>query len=199
MYEISLPLILSTFGIIFIAELPDKTAIASLVLGTRYKTSHVIFGTWLALLVQTVVAVLAGSLLTLLPNNLVHIVSGLGFLVFAYIALARKEDEEEKKEEEDVAIAQKKQRAAWLTSFLVVFAAEWGDLTQLATAALVAHNGHGLSIGIGALAAPWAVSLIATLVGSQLTRFIDLKKLSIASGVLFGVIGIVLLASAFGF
>ena len=61
-----LPLILSTFGIIFLAELPDKTALASLVLATRYPARQVVLGAWLAFLVQTLVAVAAGSLFQLL-------------------------------------------------------------------------------------------------------------------------------------
>ncbi|MBK8545482.1 MAG: TMEM165/GDT1 family protein [Caulobacteraceae bacterium] len=49
------------------------------------------------------------------------------------------------------------QAAAWTSrgladEFLVSFEAEWGDLTQLATAALVAQTGHPLSVGIGAAA-----------------------------------------------
>ena len=64
MLPLSLPLILSTFGIIFIAELPDKTALASLVLATKYRAHQVIIGSCLAMLVQTMIAVSAGELLT---------------------------------------------------------------------------------------------------------------------------------------
>src|SRR5713226_2297590 len=79
------------FGIIFIAELPDKTALASLVLATRYRARDVIIGAWLAFLVQTAVAVAAGSLLQLLPTQPVHLGAGVGFLVFAVLALRRRE------------------------------------------------------------------------------------------------------------
>lgn len=195
MFDLSLPLILSTFGIIFLAELPDKTAIAALVLATRYKARDVVFGAWLALLVQTVVAVLAGSLLTLLPALPVRIAAGLGFLVFAYFAYTRDEEEVEEEEEKEVR-KEGKYRPVWLSSFLIVFAAEWGDITQLATAALVAHQGHPLSIGLGALAGLWLVTLIAVTAGSQLGKYLNGKLLNLASAILFAGVGAFIIVTA---
>ena len=52
----------------------------------------------------------------------------------------------------------------------MVFAAEWGDLTQLATAALVAHTGQPIPVAIGAVAALWAVTVLAVVAGSHLGR-----------------------------
>lgn len=194
---LSFPIILSTFGIIFIAELPDKTALASLVLATRYKASHVIAGAWLAMLVQTVIAVLAGGLLAFLPAQPVRIVAGIGFIIFAYLAFTRKEEENLEKEKHEVEEKAKRPRAAWLSSFLVVFAAEWGDLSQLATAGLAAHSGSPLSVGIGAVLGLWAVIAIAALAGKQLNRFLTPTILTWVSGALFALIGIGMLVSAF--
>ena len=196
MFALSIPLILSTFGIIFVAELPDKTSLAALVLATKYKALDVIAGVWLALLIQTIVAVLVGGIFTFLPTQPVRIAAGIGFLVFAVLAYRRKEDEVEKEEEDEVAHA-KKRRPAWLISFLIIFAAEWGDLTQLATVALVAQNGHPLSIGIGAILALWAVTIIAVVSGSQLSRFFNPKTLNLISALLFGAVGIFIIVSAF--
>ena len=196
MFALSVPLILSTFGIIFVAELPDKTSLAALVLATKYKAVDVIAGVWLALLIQTIVAVLVGGIFTFLPTQPVRIAAGIGFLVFAVLAYRRKEDEVEKKEEDEVAHA-KKRRPAWLISFLIIFAAEWGDLTQLATVALVAQNGHPFSIGIGAILALWAVTIIAVVSGSQLSRFFNPKTLNLISALLFGAVGIFIIVSAF--
>lgn len=198
MWDISIPLILSTFGIIFLAELPDKTALAALVLATRYRARDVIAGAWLAFFVQTLVAVAAGSVLTLLPAQPVRIAAGVGFLIFAFFAFRRKEDEAEKKEEEAVENAPRA-RPVWLTSFLILFAAEWGDLTQLATAALVAQNGHPLSIGIGAVLALWSVTIVAVVSGSQLNRFISPQLLNTISGFLFGGIGLFIIVSTLFF
>ena len=85
------PLVLSTFGVVFVAELPDKTALASLILATRYPARQVVVGAWLAFLVQTAVAVAAGSVLQLLPTQPVRVAAGLSFLLFAVLALRRKQ------------------------------------------------------------------------------------------------------------
>jgi len=91
----------------------------------------VVVGAWLAFLVQTAVAVAAGSLLELLPSQPVRVAAGLSFLVFAVLALRRKQADPE--------LPKVWARAKpWVASFLVVFVAEWGDLTQLASAALIA-------------------------------------------------------------
>src|SRR5437868_5962513 len=156
----NLSLIASTFAVIFFAELPDKTAMAALVLATHHKARDVIVGAWLAFLVQTVVGVAAGRVLHLFPATPVHVAAGLGFFVFAYLAWTRKEEEELEEEEAEVAREDRRRRPAWITSFLVVFAAEWGDLTQLATAAQVARLGHPIPIAIGAVLALWTVTLI---------------------------------------
>jgi Ca2+/H+ antiporter, TMEM165/GDT1 family len=192
---ISFPLIFSTFIIIFVAELPDKTALAALILATKYRARDVIVGACLAFLVQTVVGVAAGSIFTLLPLTPIRIASGIGFLVFAALAFLRKEEELEKEEQTDIDQV-KSRKPIWLLSFLVIFAAEWGDLTQLATAALVAQNRHPLSVGIGAVLALWTVTILAAVSGARLSRFLNPKLLGAISGLLFGAIGIYLIATA---
>ncbi len=191
-----LSVLLSTFGIVFVAELPDKTALASLVLATRYRARDVIAGAWLAFLVQTGVAVAAGSVLQLLPARPVRIAAGAGFLVFAVLALRRHEEETLEEEAEEVTRARAWHRAPWMVSFLIVFAAEWGDLTQLATAALVARTGKPLPVAAGAVAALWLVALLAAGAGSQLTRFLSTELLTRFSAALFAVVGVIVIVSA---
>ena len=48
----SLATMLSTFGMIFVAELPDKTALAALILASKYRARSVVLGAWLAFLVR---------------------------------------------------------------------------------------------------------------------------------------------------
>jgi putative Ca2+/H+ antiporter (TMEM165/GDT1 family) len=189
---LSLTIIASTFGIIFLAELPDKTALAALILAARYRARDVIAGAWLAFLVQTLIAVAAGSVFTLLPATPIRIASGLGFLVFAAVAFFRNEEKEDA-EERDAIVKSATQRPVWLVSFLVIFAAEWGDLTQLATAALVAHNRSPLSVGIGATLALWAVTVVAATSGSAIARFVSPRQLNRAGAVLFAGIGLFIL------
>jgi len=189
--------VLSTFGVIFVAELPDKTALASLVLATRYPTRQVIAGAWLAFLVQTLVAVAAGSLLQLLPAQPVRIAAGVSFLIFALLAARRDVEEEEAAEQREIASEERTRRPAWLVCFLVVFAAEWGDLTQLATAALVAQTGQPLAVAIGAVLALWAVTVLAAVAGAQFGRYLRPRVLKWASVALFAAVGLLVLRSAF--
>jgi Ca2+/H+ antiporter, TMEM165/GDT1 family len=191
---LALPLVASTFGLIFVAELPDKTALASLVLATQYPMRQVIFGAWLAFVVQTLVAVAAGSLFQLLPVQPVRVAAGVGFLVFAVIA-ARRDLEEVEREEEQRAVAVAHTRPAWVACFMVVFAAEWGDITQLATAALVAQTGQPIPVAVGAILALWLVTILAALTGAHLGRYLPPRLVKWASVVLFAVVGIVVIAS----
>lgn len=185
-------LAISSFLLIFLAELPDKTALAALILATRFKARDVILGAGLAFAIQTIIGVAAGSILTLLPVTPIRIASGLGFLVFAFLSLWRKDDADE----ESHVVASAGGRSPWLSSFLVIFAAEWGDLTQLATVALVAQTKSPLSVGVGAILALWVVTLLAAFAGNKLGAFIHPKLLSIASAALFAVIGIFIIYTA---
>jgi len=193
---ISVPLIFTTFCIIFIAELPDKAALAALILSTKYRARDVIVGAWLAFLVQTIVGVAAGSVLTLLPAEPIRIASGIGFLVFSFLAFRRKEEDDAQEEEKASNVLAKPKRPIWLISFLVIFAAEWGDLTQLATAALVAQNHHPIEVGIGAVLALWAVTVLAAYSGAKIGKVLKPRLLNILSGVLFAVIGLFIIYSA---
>ena len=192
---ISVPIIVSTFGIIFIAELPDKTALAALILAAKYRAKDVIAGAWLAFFLQTLIAVAAGSVLALLPETPIRIASGIGFLAFALLAYRRDERAEEEKERQRVAQG-KAQRPIWLVSFLVIFAAEWGDLTQLATAALVAHSRSPFSVGLGAVLGLWAVTVVAAYTGTTVAKFLTPKLLQRTSVLLFSAIGLFILYSS---
>ena len=63
------------------------------------------------------------------------------------------------------------------TSFIVIFLAEWGDLTQILTANLAAHYHAPLSVGMGALAALWAVAAVAVVGGQSLLRWVDMATI----------------------
>src|SRR5436190_18827758 len=131
-----LAIIAAVFGAIFIVELPDKTFIAALVLSTRYPPFAVWIGVGLAFFVQTLVAVTVGALATLLPDELVQGVAFAIFLIGAIILFrtAPGADAAERAQEEEYAARSVEDRSflkAMGASFLVLFAAEWGDLSQL--------------------------------------------------------------------
>jgi len=189
---ISLSLIVSTYFVIFLAELPDKTALAALVLATRFRARDVILGASLAFAIQTIVAVAAGSVLTLLPVMPIRIASGVGFLIFSVLSLRRKDEGFE----EGAVVSAVGRRSPWVSSFLIIFAAEWGDLTQLATAALVAQTRNPLSIGIGAVLALWTVTLLAAYAGNKLGEVLRPQILNLLSAILFAAIGLFIIYTA---
>ncbi|HLN76427.1 MAG TPA: TMEM165/GDT1 family protein [Nocardioidaceae bacterium] len=177
-----LAVIALTFAAIFVVELPDKTFIAALVLSTRYRPLMVWIGVGLAFLIQTVIAVTAGHLATLLPEVLIHIVAMVIFLIGAVVlfrSAPSAEAEEIEAEEEYAARATESKTGlkAITASFLVLFAAEWGDLSQLLTISLVAKYGHPVSVFIGAWGALLAVSGLAVIAGRILLRYMKLSLL----------------------
>jgi putative Ca2+/H+ antiporter (TMEM165/GDT1 family) len=171
-----------TFGAIFVVELPDKTFIAALVLSTRYKPLAVWIGVGLAFGVQTLVAVLAGKLATLLPDEVVQAATLVIFLVGAVLLFrtAPGADAEEKEQEEEYAAKATEPKSffkAAVASFLVLFAAEWGDLSQLLTINMVAKYHDHISVFVGAWGALLTVSGLAVLAGRVLLRYMRLSLL----------------------
>jgi len=168
------------FGAIFVVELPDKTFIAALVLSTRYRPLMVWIGVGLAFFVQTLIAVLAGHLATYLPDSVIKSAALVIFLVGAVVLYrsAPGADAEEKEQEEEFAAKATDSRTglkAVVASFLVLFAAEWGDLSQLLTISMIARYGHPVSVFIGAWAALLVVSGLAVLAGRVLLRRVRLS------------------------
>ncbi len=178
--------VLTTFLLVLPVELPDKTMVATLVLATRYRPLPVLAGVSAAFLVQTLIAVTAGRLLLLLPDRLVAAVVAVLFGIGAFLLLR---DEEEA--EIDPARAQ---RGGWgmaATSFGVLFAAEWGDASQLATAALTARYGEPLSVFVGAFAALAGVATLGVVLGQAVTRRVPLRLVQRVAGVLFAVFALI--------
>ena len=164
-----------TFGIIFLAELPDKTALASLMLGTRYRGSYVFAGVAAAFAVHVALAVAAGSLLTLLPHRILQAIVGALFLVGAGMLLLHKDEEEHEPGREPSAPSFRKVAG---TSFLVVLIAEFGDLTQIMTANLAARYHDPLAVGLGAVLGLWAVGGLAIVGGKTLLKHVPMVWIS---------------------
>jgi putative Ca2+/H+ antiporter (TMEM165/GDT1 family) len=180
--EFTLAVAAVVFATIFVVELPDKTFIATLVLATRFRPLLVWVGVTAAFLVQTLVAVLVGGVLAQLPRTPVQVVAALMFLVGGVILIkgAGSADEEEKETEEEFShkgAATATGLKAVATSFLVLFLAEWGDLSQLFTASMVLRYQEPLSVFVGAFAALAAVSALGALLGRALLARIHLSTI----------------------
>jgi putative Ca2+/H+ antiporter (TMEM165/GDT1 family) len=171
---ISLTVTAVVFGVVFLAELPDKTALAGLVLGTRYRASYVFAGVAAAFALHVALAVAAGSVLTLLPQQIVQALTGVLFLGGAAVLLLRKgEDEEEVRKPEN--------QSFWKVSgagFMLILVAEFGDLTQIMTANLAARYDDPLSVGLGAVLALWAVAGLGIVGGKALMKKVPLRLIT---------------------
>jgi putative Ca2+/H+ antiporter (TMEM165/GDT1 family) len=181
----SLHALLQAFATVFPAELPDKTMVATIVLVTRYRRPALVWvGAAAAFAVHVVVAVAAGSAIGRLPDALVQAVGLVLFAVGSVLLLlaARAEAEvEEELEHEPAATA----RATVLGSFGLIVVAEWGDLTQLATASLAARSGAPLGTGLGAWLALAAVAAIAVGFGRTLVHRVPLHKVNYLGAAVF--------------
>jgi putative Ca2+/H+ antiporter (TMEM165/GDT1 family) len=190
----SLAIAVTVFGVIFVSELPDKTALASLLLGSRYRPRWVFAGVAAAFAVHVGLAIAAGSLLALLPRRLLEIVVGALFALGAVLLLRGRRDSGD----EHVELHGREPgvwRVAW-TSFAVILVAEFGDLTQIATASLAARYHHPLSVAAGAVLALWAVAGLAIAGGRGLLKVIPLAWITrIAAAVMLVLAGISLAAA----
>lgn len=183
--------IATVFGLVFVAELPDKTAVAGLVLGTRFPARWVFAGIAAAFLVHVIIATAAGSLLSLLPRRPVEAVVAVLFLLGA-VLIWREGLEREEEEAEEVAAVPDSAGFAKVAAlgFGVIFIAEWGDLTQILTANLAAKYHDPLSVGIGAVLGLWTVGLLAILGGKTLLRVLPIVWITRIAAIIMVALGI---------
>lgn len=177
--------LVQAFVTVFPAELPDKTMVASIVLVARYRRPAAVWaGATLAFAVHVTVAVAAGRLLTLLPDTPVQIIVAVLFASGA-VALVRAARAGRRREEGEATPEPAGAAQAVVGSFSLVAVAEWGDLTQLATASLAASGGNPVGIGVGALLALSSVAALAVTVGRQLVARVPLHVVNLVAAAVF--------------
>jgi putative Ca2+/H+ antiporter (TMEM165/GDT1 family) len=166
--------------VIFFGELPDKTMFATLVMATKAKPHHVWFGAAGAFVIHVAIATTVGvALFAVLPHRVVDAVVAALFLAGAVYAWR-----EGAKDEVELTNREATRHGVILTSFLVIFLAEWGDLTQILTANLAAKYHSPLSVGVGSVLALWAVAAFAVAGGNSLMQFVNIatiRKLTAAA------------------
>lgn len=169
MWDLHIALI--CFPVIFLAELPDKTMFASLVMATKGRPFQVWLGAAGAFVVHVAIATTVGvALFAILPHRALDAVVA-GMFVFGAAYAWR----EGTKTEQERALREVSNHDAVLTAFVVIFLAEWGDLTQIVTANLAAKYHSPLSVGAGSLLALWSVAAIAVVGGQTLLRFVNVS------------------------
>jgi putative Ca2+/H+ antiporter (TMEM165/GDT1 family) len=176
---VSLAAAVTSFLIILPAELPDKTVLACLVLGSRYRPAYAFAGAAVAFAIQAALAVTAGGLLGLLSHRLVQVVVSVLFLVGAVLLWRHR------RVESDEYVETRRDRRQFLpvaaTSFVVIFAAEFGDLTQILTANLAAKYHDPVAVGAGSALALWVAAGVAMIGGRSLLKVIPMTWLTRAA------------------
>ncbi len=183
--------LLSTFGLVLIAELGDKTQIAALALAARHPWKPVFLGAALAFAVLNAAAVGLGTLLYVtVPLFWVRMASGLLFLGFGAASFRGVADQEAGARERSGG------RGPFLAAFGAILLAELGDKTQIATASLAAQYRAPLAVFAGSCAALWLVSLAAVALGSGITRRIPMPVVRRLAGIAFLGFGAAAIAQA---
>jgi Ca2+/H+ antiporter, TMEM165/GDT1 family len=191
----SLLIAVIALGTVTVAELPDNSGLASLVLGTRYRPSWVFAGAAVAFAVHVVLAVTVGSFLTLLPHRLVQIVVAVVFLIGAVLVLRTDSDDD------DQVRLKADATGFWavaLTSFAVTALAELGDLSDIVIANLAARYHNPVAVGIGSVLALWLVTALVITGGRGLLRILPLRWISRLAALVMVVMAGFTLAEAIG-
>lgn len=186
----NLSIIASTFALLFLAEMGDKTQLMTMTLAHRYRAGPVIAGVFAAFALLNLLAVSLGeALFRYLPQRLVLLLAGGLFLVFAWRSWrdARIGDGAD----EGVSA---NGRNAFIASFTLLFVAELGDKTQLAMVAMAAGTGDLISVFVGGTLALWSVSLIGVVLGRTVLRRVPRAWMHRAAAVLFLAFGVIAIA-----
>ncbi|MDO8361649.1 MAG: TMEM165/GDT1 family protein [Actinomycetota bacterium] len=183
------------FGTVFLAELPDKTMVASLVLTTRFRRPLAVWvGVSGAFVLHVVLAVSIGSLLRRLPDTPVKVAVAVLFLVGGAVLLRGHAEEDD---DEGAAAADVPFGRVALTAASVVGLAEFGDLTQLATAGIATRYSAPIAVALGAWCALATVAALAVTAGRWIVQHVPLSLVQRIAGGVFIVFGVLTAISAF--
>ncbi len=186
---------LVAFATVFLAELPDKTMVASLVLTTKFRRPLAVWvGVSGAFVLHVVLAVSVGSLLRQLPETPVKLAVAALFLTGGFLLLRGDgvDEEEISGTTTDVSF-----RRVALTSASVVGLAEFGDLTQLATAGIATRYTAPVAVALGAWCALASVAALAVTAGSWIVQHVPLRVVQRVAGGVFIVFGVLTIISIF--
>jgi|SRR5215472_16997026 len=190
----NLPVLLTTLAVVIPAELPDKSALASLMLGSRFRPVYVFVGVAAGFAVHVVLALVAGRLLALLPHRVLSVIIAVLFGAGAVLLVWRRGEEEEVNRA--TAATQPTFLHVAATSFVVIFLGEFGDLTQIVIVNLAARYHDPLAVGLGALAGLWAVAALAIAGGRGLLKVVPFRLVTLIGAAVMAVLAVISLVSA---
>src|SRR6478735_2218647 len=179
---------LLSFGVIFVAELGDKSQLMALAFATRYRPVPILIGITIATALVHAVSVFVGAVIgARIPTHAVNIVAGMAFLGFA--AWTWRGDE---LDEDEAAKVDRDTRSAIVAASVAFFLAELGDKTMLATITLAPTHG-AIGVWLGSTLGMVAADALAILVGAQLGARLPERAIRIGATVAFVVFGLILL------
>lgn len=193
-----LTLFATIFAVVFLVELPDKTALATVVLATRHRPLPVFAGVALAFVIQSLVAVFAGSVIAFLPHQLVRTGAGLLFIVMALVVIWRTRRPGATPKEDELPREARGRERPFLSALSMIMLAEWGDLSQLATVAFQARYNQAVLVFASATLALWAVTALAVGIGNRLGSLLPERPVQYAAAAMMIVIGIILISGRLG-
>lgn len=194
--------ILVAFGVVFVAELGDKTQILALGYGARYPLRIVAIGLTLGYGAAGLLATIVGGLLgAALPDRPIQIIGGVIFLVFAAMAMrpgATVDAGSDLDPEPDAASLVQAGAGATLTASigLTIAIAEMGDKTQITTATLASQSAP-VGVWVGATLGAASSGMIGAVVGRSIGHRISSRAIELTSAVIFGGFGVAMLAGWF--
>lgn len=193
------------FGLIFLAEIGDKTQLMAMSLQIKYRRSYIVMiGVIIGMTLVLFVGLLTGIILKDILNDitLLKILAGLIFFFFAFLTFRELQEKKSSiNESENNSLTEtqntKTINARWYQIIfnvaILMFLAEMGDKTQLLFISLIVNNNDLLLTTIGGLSALIIVDGIGVGIGQILYKYISERSLNIFVIVLFLVLGIFLL------
>jgi Ca2+/H+ antiporter, TMEM165/GDT1 family len=179
---------LLSFGVIFLAELGDKSQLMALAFAARFPALPVLVAITLATALVHLGSVALGATVALaVPANVIAIVAGLAFLVFAAWTLRG-----DRLNEPDGQKAERATGSVILTVGAAFFLAELGDKTMLATVTLATHE-DALGTWLGSTVGMVAADAIAIGVGKAVGTRLPERAIRIGAAVAFVVFGLILI------
>ncbi len=187
------------FGVVFVAELGDKTQLLALDFGARYSLRTVAIGLTLGYGIANIVATIVGGLLgAALPDRPIQIIGGLVFVGFAVIAIRRATSQTSEPDEGEHATSVRATSTLTVIGSIaaLIAVAEMGDKTQIATATLASQSSP-VGVWIGATLGAASSGMVGAVAGNLIGDRIPARALQYASAALFTLFGVAMLAGWF--
>jgi len=179
--------LLIAFATIFFAELGDKTQLMVISLSTKYRKLDVFVGAILGFILVNGVTIFIGTSLSEFTPDFVIFIGGIIFIIFGIVTILSKSNNVE---EEKIENQEEKKGIGLISSFSLVFLAELGDKTQIASLILAITYKAFLEVFLSVILSLSAVTIIGILVGRSMKQYIRPKPLRILSGCLFIILGV---------